>query len=249
MQIPLLQSPAPSAPAPAQCCARATLRHRARRAAERWLAASPLPALLAGRRAAVVLAYHNVVPAGQSPCGDRSLHLPQAAFAAQLDRLMATHNVLPLNELLTATGPWPRAAVTFDDGYAGAATAGVAELAKRGLPATLFVVAGAAAGTHFWWDLLAGDDGLDPALRADALGRLEGRGDAILHAFGHGDRGAVLQNAANVAFRAIPYPPSPETPGAPTRAAGGGLPAHAAAAGDDALRAAAAVPGITLGSH
>ena len=38
---------------------------------------------LRGRR--LILAYHNIIPTGSAPVGDRSLHLPLDEFAAQLD--------------------------------------------------------------------------------------------------------------------------------------------------------------------
>ncbi|HET7228998.1 MAG TPA: polysaccharide deacetylase family protein [Longimicrobium sp.] len=237
---------------PGACGAHATLRAAARRAAERWLAASPLPALLArGRGGAVILAYHNVIPAGERVAGDRSLHLREEDFAAQLDVLQRTCNVLPLNELMSPGDGRPRVALTFDDAYSGAAQAGVRELARRGLPATFFVVAGAAAGTHFWWDRMAGGNGLDASLRAHALGSLGGRGDRILASAGEVGHeptpGGVLHRAADVALCPAPLPTATNVSGMDLRAAT--LPAHAAAAGDDELRAAARVPGITLASH
>jgi peptidoglycan/xylan/chitin deacetylase (PgdA/CDA1 family) len=223
----------------------ATLRDRARRTAERFLLAWPFPALLGGRNGAVILAWHNVVPAGERARGDGSLHLPQAAFAAQLDALVRTHRVLPLNELLAPGETGPRAAITFDDGYRGAVSAGVEELSRRGLPATFFVVSGAAAGERFWWDVLAGDCGLSATVRAQALGRFGGRGVDILKSASSARAAAVTQSA---------MAPAPCTGGSPVSVLdaeddAGALPWHATAAGDHELRAAAAVPGITLGSH
>ena len=60
-----------------------------KRAAE-FVLAHGGPAALAARRrrgSTLILAYHNVVPDGASPAGDRSLHLPFARFEAQMDRL------------------------------------------------------------------------------------------------------------------------------------------------------------------
>ena len=131
------------------------------------------------RRRAIVLAYHNVVPDGSAPCGDRSLHLPVSDFAAQLDALRATHEVVPLSELLDAA--WarghsrPRAAITFDDAYAGALSLGADELRARGLPATIFVSPAFVDGGSFWWDALAdATHGLSASHRALALTRLRG---------------------------------------------------------------------------
>src|SRR2546423_5455975 len=118
---------------------RRDVRVRVKAIAERVLLAS-------GGRAArwrmrdrtLILAYHNVVPDEQPIFGDRSLHLRRSDFAAQLDALRETHDVVPLPAvLLPSHGPRPRAAITFDDAYAGAVTLGVAEVVARGLPATV----------------------------------------------------------------------------------------------------------------
>jgi len=134
------------------------------------------------RRRTLVLAYHNVVPAGESAGGDRSLHIAQVRFGAHLDALAETHDVVPLGEVLSAPGGRPRAAITFDDGYAGALSAGVAELARRGLPATFFIVPGFLEARTFWWDELADPrSGEVPApVRAHALEALAGRHEAVL---------------------------------------------------------------------
>lgn len=107
----------------------------------------------------LVLAYHNIVPEGEEPYGDRSLHLQQAAFARQLDLLGETHEFVPVSELHGGGEPGgkrsrPRVAVTFDDAYRGALTAGVEEIRRRGLPATVFVAPGLLGREAFWWDLL-----------------------------------------------------------------------------------------------
>lgn len=138
-----------------------TLRTLAKRCAEQAAVLSGLP-VLARRGAAdgvLVLAYHNVVPHGEPPGGDRSLHLPQADFAAQLDHLARTHDVVPLETLgddWPPVGRRPRAAITFDDAYCGAMTVGVDELARRGLPATVFVAPAFVGRCSFWWDAVEG---------------------------------------------------------------------------------------------
>src|SRR5207237_5251890 len=106
----------------------------------------------------------------------RPLPLPRGLFRRQLESLLATHTVVPLEQVLDApvAGRRPRAAITFDDGYRGAVLLGVAELAKHGVPATLFVVPGFVGKGPFWWDALAAERGVDPALRARALDELRG---------------------------------------------------------------------------
>ena len=219
-----MQPSAPKRPSPLRRGARATLRARARAAAERCLAAA-LPPLWVKRHQqdALILAYHNVVPPFEVPAGDRSLHLPQAAFAAQLDALARTHDVVPLADLLRPAPrrSRPRAAITFDDAYRGALTAGLAELAARNLPATFFVVTSRVGGGAFWWDVFASDSegALPPRLRARALDEARG------------EDGAVRALAREMGI-------------GESRVA-----AHALPAGEDELRAAAGVDGITFGSH
>jgi len=136
------------------------------------------------RPATFVLAYHNIVPTGESVVGDPSLHLEQKAFGDQLDFFLETRTVVPLRqamdpELMGSFGS--RLVVTFDDAYVGTMTAGVEELTKRGLPATVFVPPGLLGSEGFWWDRLAPRDGrgLDPRIRDHALGHLQGKSEAI----------------------------------------------------------------------
>jgi len=157
-----------------------------KRVAELLLVGSGLPRARLRRMSdsIAILAYHNIVPDGAEPAGDRSLHLPQRAFAAQLDRLVETHEVIRLEDLhLPAdAGARPRAVITFDDGYMGALTDGVEELEKRGLPATFFVNPGALEWDGFWWDLFADPESgeLPPGFREHALDSLGGRQELIL---------------------------------------------------------------------
>jgi peptidoglycan/xylan/chitin deacetylase (PgdA/CDA1 family) len=145
--------------------ATAGVRALAKRAIERAAVGSGVAALArrARRGEVVILGYHNVVPDGEPIVGDRSLHLPQREFAAQLDILARSHDVVPLREVLRAQSrraQRPCAAITFDDAYRGAMTAGVEELARRGMPATVFVAPAFVGDGRFWWDSLAtADDG------------------------------------------------------------------------------------------
>ena len=132
------------------------------------------------RRRCAILAYHNIVPDGTRPGGDRSLHLERSRFAAQLDLLTDAVDVVPLEALIRSDAEdrgRPRIAVTFDDAYRGAVTLGVDELAKRELPATIFVAPGLVGGRTLWWDELAGrgEGGLPPDVRRRALGEFRGR--------------------------------------------------------------------------
>ena len=198
-----------------------------KRAAERALVGSGIAARLARRRPPrrVVLAYHNVLPDDVASDGDRSLHLPRERFAAHLDLLAREARVVSLADLLEASPELegdrrPLVAITFDDAYAGAVVTAVAELAARGLPATIFVAPAFLGGRHFWWDALATPGGdLDPATREAVLGECEGD-DAQARAWAAG-RGAVRPDLA------WPY----------------------RCCTDAELDRALATPGITVGSH
>ncbi len=195
-----------------------------KRLAESSLARSGLPRLARARhrREVLVLAYHNVVPRGAHATGDLSLHLPQDEFARQLDSLRRTHDVVGLDSILEPRphSARPRAVVTFDDAYRGALTAGVDELVRRGMPATVFVAPAFVGGGTFWWDEYADPArGLDPGLRGHALGALRGQGERV---------GAWMMERAT----------RPAT-----------LPAHATVADETLLGRAAACAGITLASH
>jgi peptidoglycan/xylan/chitin deacetylase (PgdA/CDA1 family) len=157
-----------------------------KRSAERILVLAG-PAALARRLASsstLVLAYHNIVPDGEVGGSDRSLHLPQRQFAAHLERLTGTHDVVPLGDVLLdkpRSPGRPRAVITFDDGYAGALSAGVAELRRFGVPATFFVTPGRLGRQVFWWDRLGvlGDGEVPPDMRNHALTALRGEDEAI----------------------------------------------------------------------
>ncbi len=174
-------------------------------------------------RHALVLTYHNVVPDDCSSFGDCSLHLPRRTFVRQIEQLLRTHAIVPLEEVLTPapSGRRPRVAITFDDAYQGAIAIGVEELARRGVPATLFVVPAFVGGRSFWWDALARDEGggLDPVLRTRALQELGGKDRDVR-------RWAEAQGLRLAA-----------------------VPEWALVASEGELRTATRHPGITLASH
>lgn len=169
----------------------------------------------------LILAYHGIVPAGAAAAGERSLFIAQRDFAAQLDLLAETADVVPLDRIDEAEDDRPRVAITFDDAYRGAVHEGVRELAARGLPATIFVAPGRLNGHVFWWDSLA-HQGLilDGKVRHHALHALAGSDERV--------------RAWAVAINL----PSADV-----------LPAYAQTATRAELRDALNVPGITVGSH
>jgi len=188
------------------------LRHRVKRAIERMLVASGAAALARFQQApsTAILAYHGVVPDGASPTGDVSLHISRSRFAEHLDRVMESHDVVPLTEVFPddraarggaapartsrrrptggrsasteAGSARARCVLTFDDAYLGAMTVGLEEVRRRGLCATVFVSPGLLGSEGFWWDRLAPTGGapLEPDVRTHALERLGGRQGAVL---------------------------------------------------------------------
>jgi peptidoglycan/xylan/chitin deacetylase (PgdA/CDA1 family) len=155
-------------------------------AAERVALMSGIPTITRRlrRRRALILAYHNVVPTGELASGDLSLHLAEKSFAEQLDYLGDTCDVVSLTDLIEnapANPVRPRVAITFDDAYAGAATAGLDELNRRDMPCMIFVAPGL-LGNDTWWDIVARSMGGEiPAhTRLPWLNGLAGDGEEIL---------------------------------------------------------------------
>jgi peptidoglycan/xylan/chitin deacetylase (PgdA/CDA1 family) len=149
--------------------------------AERFLAdsgiARRLMATRGGRR--IVLAYHNVVPEDSSAWSGASLHLPAHKFREQLELLAEAFDVVPLADLVSSpkASDRPLAAVTMDDAYHGAVTAGIRHLAQLGIPVTVFVPPGRLGGQAFWWDRV--DIDLDGAHREHALQEHRGQQDRV----------------------------------------------------------------------
>jgi peptidoglycan/xylan/chitin deacetylase (PgdA/CDA1 family) len=169
----------------------------------------------------LILAYHGIIPEGQPPAGERALFVPQRDFARHLDMLVAAADVAALDRIDEPGDGRPRVAITFDDAYSGAVNEGVRELAKRNLPATIFVAPGRLNGHVFWWDALSnGNEALDETMRHHALHELAGADERI---------------RAWAASAALPVSCA--------------LPAYAHAATRAELSAAVAFPGITVGSH
>jgi peptidoglycan/xylan/chitin deacetylase (PgdA/CDA1 family) len=104
------------------------------------------------RRRSVILGYHGVadVPLEQDPY---RLHLPPAAFRAQLELLKAAgfrfRTVAGL-AAVAGSGPPPPglAAVSFDDGLRNNLTVAFPILRELGIPATVYVPTGWLGGKH-----------------------------------------------------------------------------------------------------
>jgi peptidoglycan/xylan/chitin deacetylase (PgdA/CDA1 family) len=105
------------------------------------------------RGALLVLIYHRVLTERDQilsgePTADE--------FAAQMDAVAATCNVLPLSEAvarLRAGSLPPRAvSITFDDGYANNRELAAPILKSRGIPATIFIATGFIGRGRMWND-------------------------------------------------------------------------------------------------
>jgi peptidoglycan/xylan/chitin deacetylase (PgdA/CDA1 family) len=138
------------------------------------------------RRGAAIFAFHNVVADEGVPerC-DRSLHVTLSDFQDYLSLITDSHTVVPLNEIAERVRRRRSvdglAALTFDDAYRGVFVHAVPLLSRRGIPATVFVVSGAAAApVPFWWDLLGSNGGVPAAVRERALGELRGEREMVL---------------------------------------------------------------------
>lgn len=188
----------------------------------RWTGLASV-ARAAHRKHILILAYHNIVPRGEPIVGDRSLHLEQQEFARQLDWLLRTYDVVPLSAIFdqSQTHRRPVAAITFDDAYRGAVTAGVKELVDRDMPATIFVAPAFIGGDPFWWDLLVIDDdiSLSPEIRQHCVDALAGRHDRVL----------AWAKTNRIRTRSVPF--------------------HQTVATEEELHTCVASGGITLGSH
>jgi peptidoglycan/xylan/chitin deacetylase (PgdA/CDA1 family) len=189
-----------------------------------WAISSPPVRWVTHRRVRgkrLILAYHGIIPDGEPPAGESALFIAQRDFAAHLDLLAAEADVVPLDRIDETGDGRPRVAITIDDAYRGAVNVGVSELAKRGLPATIFVAPARLNNHVFWWDALShGSPRLDEKLRNYALYKLGGQDER------------VRAWAARMGIKSCQE-----------------LPAYAQTATRAELAAALRFSGITLGSH
>lgn len=107
-----------------------------------------------GRSASLlILTYHRVVPAPDALLPDEP---DAAAFAALVDSICDTFNVLPLSEALALRRegrlPPRTVCITFDDGYANNAEVALPILLRRGVRAMFYVATGYLNGGRMWND-------------------------------------------------------------------------------------------------
>jgi peptidoglycan/xylan/chitin deacetylase (PgdA/CDA1 family) len=116
----------------------------------------------------VILMYHRIAAPAVDPWG---LAVHPGRFEAQLAWLAEKRTPLPMPEfvhrLQLGSLPGAAVAVTFDDGYADNLEQAGPRLRAAGVPATVFLAAGAIGQPReFWWDeiargILSRQDGLD----------------------------------------------------------------------------------------
>jgi peptidoglycan/xylan/chitin deacetylase (PgdA/CDA1 family) len=105
----------------------------------------------------LILMYHRIAAPRVDPWG---LAVHPDRFEAQLNILRRRRTPMTMSELVRqldrGTLPNDAVAVTFDDGYVDNLRHAKPRLTAAGIPATLFLMAGAIGqSTEFWWDELA----------------------------------------------------------------------------------------------
>ncbi len=175
------------------------IRRAFKRAAETLLGSGAVSKLsgawLRGRR--LVLAYHNVLPPGVPPTGDRSLHCAFDQFVGHLDLLQARHELVALDDLLSSGSKQVAVSISFDDAYAGALLLAFPELVRRGIPVTVFVTPDLLGAGVPWWDMISPEQGLGDEVRRECLEELAGVSARVLEWTKH--TGRPLSGAAEEA--------------------------------------------------
>jgi peptidoglycan/xylan/chitin deacetylase (PgdA/CDA1 family) len=105
----------------------------------------------------LVLMYHRVAP---TPFDHLGMVISPEHFGQQLDVLSRVTDIVPLAELEDHRRPGrnqlPRAAITFDDGYADNLLYAEPLLARFAAPCTVFIATSLVGQPDpFWWDVLA----------------------------------------------------------------------------------------------
>ena len=103
---------------------------------------------------ALILMYHRITELDSDP---QLLSVSPQNFAEQLQIVSSFYKPLSLRELVEQLSlgrvPHQAVAITFDDGYADNLHEAKPILESYGIPATVFVTAGAVGKTQeFWWD-------------------------------------------------------------------------------------------------
>jgi peptidoglycan/xylan/chitin deacetylase (PgdA/CDA1 family) len=126
------------------------------RDAIRWILGGKTPTRV------VVLAYHSI-PKQQ-----------RAAFARQMDKVLSCSEPRRADAPISCSSTARYVSVTFDDGYQNIVDNALPALAQRGIPATLFIAAGALGKTPSWEDYsgFSDPDMDEPLVTAEQLRKL-----------------------------------------------------------------------------
>jgi peptidoglycan/xylan/chitin deacetylase (PgdA/CDA1 family) len=113
------------------------------------------------RRSLIVLNYHRIGDAHNQPYDPGVFTATREEFSDQVDFLERRYDILNLDQAIQVVtdGPWPKRSavlITFDDGYRDNFDEAFPILAKRGVPATFFLVSSMVGSSKpMWWDSLA----------------------------------------------------------------------------------------------
>ena len=104
------------------------------------------------RKRVTILCYHSVLaPNEPAPHDPHKQHIPLGLFLDHLDYLQSNHRIVSLTEFVKAKRenrrlPDYSVILTFDDGFEDFFSVAAPQLARRKLPATVFVITGRAYG-------------------------------------------------------------------------------------------------------
>ncbi len=109
-------------------------------------------------RAAAILMYHRVLPREEAVAShvEPGMFVTPETFARHLDWLQRDYRVLPLVDLVACMQdrrslPAGACAITFDDGWRDNYAHALPALARRGIPATIFLVTGRVGSSGSFW--------------------------------------------------------------------------------------------------